>query len=271
MVKKILCLLITAALILTVCFTVAFAASAEPSELEMADALAILGLFRGRDDGYALDASLTRVQAVVMLTRYLGKEAEALETEYETPFIDVPEWAEHYVGYAYTENITKGSGDDIFLPDDVIPLNQFLTLLLRFLGYDDAKGDFTYTDPFDKAESIGLITSDFDANSFDRGDMVAICYRMLNVTFKGTDVTVAEKLISDGVFTKHEYEAVIKTVAATDDEIYVPATSTTVPSETTKPESTTAKPTTTTKPSETTKPSVPGNIDEDGYEWTENY
>lgn len=249
--------------------TLTASASAETAETIMADALKELTLFQGRDDGYALDAELTRAQAITMLIRCIGAEKAALSgTDYKTPFLDVPDWAKPYVGYAYENGITKGAGEDIFLPDDLIPMNQFLTLLLRALGYSEGTGDFTWQEPYELAEKLGIKDSAQSAESFDRGDMVKICFRLLSAVYVDTGHTVASTLISQGVFDRAVYnssmakaEERLRSLDGSDDTT-VTEPETSLPPETTKPEATT--PPTTTEPAP--KPPVTTN---DG--WTGLY
>ena len=58
-----------------------------------------LGLFKGTDKGFALEKSMTRAEASVMLTRLLGAEKTALAGNWKHPFTDVPQWADKYVGW----------------------------------------------------------------------------------------------------------------------------------------------------------------------------
>ena len=51
----------------------------------MADALNLLGLFRGTDLGYELDRALNRAEALTLVVRMVGAEEEALAGGYATP------------------------------------------------------------------------------------------------------------------------------------------------------------------------------------------
>ena len=77
-----------------------------------ADALYQMGLFKGTDSGYALDRAPTRAEAAVMLVRMLGSEKEAESNTYTTPFTDVPQWADPYVGWLYEKGLTAGTSAD---------------------------------------------------------------------------------------------------------------------------------------------------------------
>lgn len=106
--RRMICLLLCLAALLSL--TVPAAAA----QTQDAKFLYDLGLFKGSGtlaDGspdFALDRSLTRQEAVVMLVRLLGKEQEALNGHWSLPFDDVAQWAAPYVGYAYAKGLTNG-------------------------------------------------------------------------------------------------------------------------------------------------------------------
>ena len=78
--------------------------AAESEAQEAAQTLHELGLFKGTGTNAAgkpvfdLNRAPTRAEAVTMLARLLGKEDEALAGDWNTPFIDVADWAKPYVG-----------------------------------------------------------------------------------------------------------------------------------------------------------------------------
>ena len=211
--KKILVLVLSFAL----CLSLAIPALASEHD-GYADALYALGLFRGTwtaPDGspvFALDESSTRVQALVMLIRLLGEEEAALACTETHPFIDVPEdhWADRYVAYGYAKKYTNGTWYNAFAPDTPATANMYLTYLLRALGYDDAAGDFSYTNAIAKAEAVGLIPEDTYFNGaapFKRDDCAYASYRALGTKLKGGVMTLAEKLEEKGVFSAKDYSA----------------------------------------------------------------
>ena len=72
--------------------------NAYPGDTEaQAQMLYDLGLFRGTEKGFELEQPMTRAEAAVMLTRFLGAEQTALEGAWTHPFTDVPEWAAPYL------------------------------------------------------------------------------------------------------------------------------------------------------------------------------
>jgi len=172
-----------------------------------ADALHYLGLFLGTDKGYELEKSLTRAEAITMVVRFVGEEEDAPEYAEMHPFSDVPEWADAYVGYSYANAITNGYSETIFAPNEAVTRQQFLTFMLRVLGYSDSAGEFQWDKPEALALQLGLIESTSNLKDiFLREDMVEICWRVLGAAYKNSKKTLAEQLIEMGVITTEEYE-----------------------------------------------------------------
>ena len=205
--KKILSIL---CIILTLCMLssqITFAAEVKTSQ-EAADALNKLGLFQGTGNGYELEKSLTRAEAVTMIVRLLGEEKNAMQTKFEHPFTDVPEWANPYVGYAFTNNITKGVSETEFDSNSKVTLQQFLTFVLRILEYKDGNVDFVWNAPEDLAMEVGLISS-INLGEFLRGDMVKICLNALNATYKNTSLPMYKMLVERNIFTTSQYKTAL--------------------------------------------------------------
>lgn len=54
-----------------------------------------MNLFKGvSDTNFDLGRAPSRIEALVIMLRLMGKEAEILAGEYQHPFTDVPSWAE---------------------------------------------------------------------------------------------------------------------------------------------------------------------------------
>ena len=197
--KRLLSLLLALVTALSLCAP-ALAADADYAT-EVADALHAAGLFSGtgtRSDGtpiYDLDSTATRAQAVTMLVRVLGKEAEAQTGTYTTPFTDVPDWAKGYVGYAYTAKLTNGVAADAFGSQMTVSAVQYLTFVLIALGYESGT-DFMWNTSYTLAEELGIIDAgEWRANeTFTRGDMAVISYKALLTAKKGGSKTLAKTL-----------------------------------------------------------------------------
>ena len=176
-------------------------------EESLAGNLKELGLFKGvSETDFALGRAPTRVEAIVMLIRILGKEAEATSKGGKHPFLDVPAWADKYVGYAYQNNLTKGISATKFGSGSEASASMYITFVLRALGYSDTNGDFTWDNPYALARQTGIMDGNPDVLKFLRADVVLVSYAALEAEVKGTGKTLAEKLISAGAFSAAEYD-----------------------------------------------------------------
>lgn len=177
----------------------ASASASASSNYERAVDLKILGLLANPPAKFELEHAPTRIQGAIMLIRLLGKEKAAELSNYSHPFTDVEPWASYYVGYLYHNNLTKGTGDNMFGSDDLLTAKQYVTFILRSMGYED-KVDFTYEKAFDKAQQTGLMDASKRAlyeksPDFLRNDMVGISYDALSLKLKSSDQTLLDKLV----------------------------------------------------------------------------
>lgn len=181
----------------------------------VADKLYILGLFQGTGTDpqgkpiYDLHVKPTRQVAITMLVRLLGEEKEALSSNLKHPFIDVDAWASPYIGYAYANGLTKGISDTKFGSQDLASANQYLTFVLRALGYNDAIGDFKWDKPTVLSEKIGLNIDGYKDNSvsFFRGDIAIISENSLNIKMKDSDINLLQHLLNNNAVL---FENIIK-------------------------------------------------------------
>ncbi len=133
------------------------------------------------------------------------RESEALSANNSNPFTDVAEWAIPYVSYAYANGITKGISATEFDGDGVMKDYEFITMILRTLGYSDANGDFTWNTPYALAKEVGLAESADSNSRFNRGNAFVVCYNALTAKVKSGDA-IAQQLIDKGVFTAERFE-----------------------------------------------------------------
>jgi|GEM_PF-1641690 len=173
-----------------------------------ADRINRLGLFQGGSNGYALTREGSRIEALVMLIRLLGKEEEALSGTWTHPFIDVPAWADKYVGYAYEKGLTKGTTATKFGTGNT-SAQMYFTFLARALGNEDTKSFSVYDHALELAEKYGLLKEEnlvvywICKNKFWRSDMVVASYRALTAQ-TSTGETLGERLVAEGVFTEEQ-------------------------------------------------------------------
>ncbi len=175
---------------------------------DYADKLYDLGLFKGTDNGYELENTLTREQAATVLVRLLGEEANSEKISFDEVFEDVKSdrWSFPYVMYCYKNNITKGTSNNAFSPELPISADQFVTLVLRLLGYTDVEPETA----FDYALEYYLLNSEIadklqSDEEFKRGDMVYIVYRSLMTKNSGGKI-LADVLAEKGVITEKQAE-----------------------------------------------------------------
>lgn len=189
--------------VVLLCTQLTVGAFAMPSDRDAAgqsaaEELYELGLFRGvgsLPDGspnFELDRTPTRGEAVVMLVRMLGAEDEALTGHYSHPFTDAG-WADAYIGYAYTNRITTGVSDTKCDADGYATLAQFLTFVLRALGYSDVN----WEDPYPTADAVGLYYPPVGGD-FYRADVALICLDALDCRIRDQDMTLRTRLIHLG-------------------------------------------------------------------------
>ena len=181
----------------------ALALDMEDPYLSSAEALHDLGLFQGTGtnaDGtpiYDLDKTPTRNQALIMLARLLGKEAEAKNGAWDIPFTDVSAEMKPYVGYAYANGLTTGYTAESFRGTQRIPGNQYVSFLLRALGYESGK-DFEVAKATELSDKIGLTAGQSMAN-FTRGDVAQLSAAALSTPLKDSETTMMRKLQTEGV------------------------------------------------------------------------
>jgi hypothetical protein len=199
-------------------FTLVFAMlvpayATSPNEAEAkATALKQLGLFKGvSDTDFALNRAPTRTEALVMLIRALGKESEALGGTWSHPFTDVDSWADKYVGYGYEKGLTKGVSATEFGTGNA-GSDMYLTFMLRALGYDDSKGDFTWDAPDTLAKAVGILPDSVDTSNFLRAEVAVVSWAALEADLKTGMQRLAKNLIVEKVFTSDAYTQAIALV-----------------------------------------------------------
>ena len=166
-----------------------------------AQALNAVGLFSGTgtdeqgNPKYELERQPTRQEAITMLVKLVGGAEESSKGGWETPFTDVDDWAKNWVGYAYAKGLTAGTSPTTFGANDKTTAAQYLTFVLKALGYD-ATSDFSWDNAWPLAELVGISKGEYSAQTvFTRGDMAVISHRALSAKMKNSD-----RLLSEVVF-----------------------------------------------------------------------
>lgn len=196
--KRSVTILLLAALVVSLAAGAFAMPAAAASETVSAAALNSLGLMSGvgkNADGsvdFDLQSTANRQTATTMLVRILGEESAAAAGDWDLPFTDFDSWAEPYVGYAFSNGLVKGVSETRFGGTAAITAQQFITMVLRALGYSDdetaGSADFSYSTACDFAKSIGLTDGSYTngTSSFRRGDIAVISFSALGTHMKGT-------------------------------------------------------------------------------------
>lgn len=211
--------LVTFAVVVILAFSsgAALAASGGAAAADMGDAadrLSTLGLFRGvgtNADGstdFALERAPNRAEAVAMIVRLIGMEKDALQGNWTTPFSDVPAWAEPSVGYAYENGLVFGVDGAAFAGCSPVTAPEYLTLILRALGYTSGK-DFEWDKAWVLSDAIGFTDGSYNCGEeeFLRSDVARISLSALGARYKDSGKTVCSVLIENGVFTEEDASA----------------------------------------------------------------
>lgn len=175
-------------------------ASAPFDHFEEAIDLKILGLLANSPDDFELGRAPSRVEGAIMLIRLLGNEDQAMQGSSTHPFTDVPSWADKYISYMYRNELSKGIGGNLYGSSAPLSAKQYITFVLRALGYQDGT-DFDYNQALEKARELGLLSASDEAifensKTFLRDDMVSISYDALSVKMKGSSDTLLDKLVN---------------------------------------------------------------------------
>jgi len=139
-----------------------------------------------------------------MLVRLLGKEAEAKAGTWTTPLTDVDAWAQPYVGYAYTHGLTTGISATVFGGNQSVTAAQYLTFVLRALGYVSGE-DFQWDKAWELTDELGITHGEYgpaSTNGFLRADVALVSKAAMSATPKGSDTPLLDLLINEGVVTE---------------------------------------------------------------------
>ena len=150
-----------------------------------------------------------------MLVRFLGMEQEALQSSshMHMPFTDVNPNHAPYIAMLYALGLTNGTSATTFSPDIVVQPRDYMTFMLRALGYSDAAGEFAWETAVD--DSLRLDVLDVSAymrltdSIFDRGRMASVSLTVLQAADKNGEV-LYDRLAQREILSMKKYEEFFK-------------------------------------------------------------
>ena len=147
--------------------------------------LSDLGIIQGKDDGkYHPEDTITRAEACAMIARLMTGDPNVSQYVGAQSFTDVAKgsWKDSAIGYCYINGIVIGVGNNKFEPDRAITDAEFVTMVVRAMGYETA--DMKQNYPFSymsNAQAIGLLDGTNMVASTDalRGEDAQVIYNAL--------------------------------------------------------------------------------------------
>ena len=147
--------------------------------------LSDLGIIQGKDDGkYHPEDTITRAEACAMIARLMTGDPKVSQYVGAQSFSDVQKgsWKDSAIGYCYINGIVIGVGNNKFEPDRAITDAEFVTMVVRAMGYETA--DMKQNYPFSymsNAQAMGLLDGTNMVASTDalRGEDAQVIYNAL--------------------------------------------------------------------------------------------
>lgn len=112
------------------------------------------------DSASKYDELIKRVEVAAIISRLFENEENLSNLNISFEFTDVPNWGKKYVNYLYRNEIINGKSNYNFGSTENMKPHEFMTIILRILGYSDKKGDFKWNASLEKALEIELIDSE---------------------------------------------------------------------------------------------------------------
>ena len=147
--------------------------------------LSDLGVIQGKDDGkYHPEDTITRAEACAMIARLMTGDPNVSQYVGAQSFTDVAKgsWKDSAIGYCYINGIVVGVGNNKFEPDRAITDAEFITMVVRAMGYEtaDMKQNYPYS-YMSNAQATGLLDGTNMVASTDalRGEDAQVIYNAL--------------------------------------------------------------------------------------------
>ena len=177
----------------------------QPQETSKAEILKTLKIINGTGKGFELDKVFTRAQGTVVIIKLFGMEKAAQESNLKPVFSDVKSnhWAAKPITFAFQKRIVSGTGGNKFSPDRPMTGKEFITLVLRGLGYKETSPEIleflaVRSGLLKQQETGSLITK----KVFNRNNMVLVVYNALKTKSKGRNKTLLQTMVESKVVSR---------------------------------------------------------------------
>ena len=179
---------------------------------EMAAGLKSIGLITGDAKGdLMLQSQLKRSQASQFIVNLLGKNQYVKDNKDSytaTSFSDIKakDWFAASVGFCQQLGIANGYSDGTFKPNGTLSEKEFLSMLIKALGYTGSD-EYTWSTVYQKAYELKLVvdseyqTKTEDNKNFKRADVVKLMYTALNLKPKSEELTLIQKMVDSELIT----------------------------------------------------------------------
>ncbi|NLV77487.1 MAG: hypothetical protein GX023_11050, partial [Tissierellia bacterium] len=195
--KRRLSLLLAVVMILG-SFSFAFAAE-KTAEEEAGAFLMKVGVLEGINGELKLEDNLRRQDAVVLIARLHGAEEEA--EKFPTDDLTFTDFKDPYyrpiIAWAVANNLVEGHTPERFGFNEDVTAQQYATILLRALGYnEEVAGKDGYDKALELAKELGLLENvEVEKDTaITRGQMAVLTFNALGTNMKDSDKTLADKL-----------------------------------------------------------------------------
>lgn len=189
--KKLTVLLLVFSMLSGIC---AYAAQPLDEGAEQVTAAADAGVLEGTDNGYELERSVTRAEALTFISRLTDFKSDAAEA---VPFEDTKgHWAADTIAAFYGSGYIEGTSKTSFEPDRAVTGAEFMKILLSTAG----ETGITLENVYERAVSLGLLRDETvqglvkNSDTLTRSDTVRLCYDYMTRQTHTPDFT--EKLLS---------------------------------------------------------------------------
>ena len=168
-----------------------------------------LDILRGTGNGFELDRTLTRAEAVVLLMRMHPQVTGSLGMPAPV-FDDMDDhWAYKEVTAAKKIGLVNGTSATTFTPDRTVSGVEFVKMTLSLLGYKDVTIENAYQLGVDHSLILSSPTKNTALSpALSRSDAVEICWSALT-SKTADDKILYQKLIDCGKYKVEDFDGIL--------------------------------------------------------------